>query len=89
MGTPGLVPISQGNENLHWESTWTTNLGFHFAFWNRLNVDLELYNKYTYNMLIACAEVLFRQRFRVPNWDNVGAMVNRGAELNLTGRHAR
>ena len=84
MGTPGLEPISQGNENLHWESTWTTNLGFHFAFWNRLNVDLELYNKYTYNMLMLVPKSYSDNGFG-SNWDNVGAMVNRGAELNLTG----
>ena len=81
VGTPGLAPISQGNENLHWESTWTTNLAFHFGFWNRLNVDLELYNKYTYNMLM----LSYSDNGFGSNWDNVGAMVNRGAELNLTG----
>lgn len=84
MGTPGLAPISQGNENLHWESTWTTNLAFHFGFWNRLNVDLELYNKYTYNMLMLVPQSYSDNGFG-SNWDNVGAMVNRGAEINLTG----
>ena len=84
VGSPGLAPISQGNEDLSWESTWTTNLGFHFAFWNRLNVDLELYNKYTYNMLMLVPKSYSDNGFG-SNWDNVGAMVNRGAELNLTG----
>ena len=84
VGTPGLALISQGNENLHWESTWTTNLAFHFGFWNRLNVDLELYNKYTYNMLMLVPKSYSDNGFG-SNWDNVGAMVNRGAELNLTG----
>ena len=84
MGTPGLALISQGNENLHWESTWTTNLAFHFGFWNRLNVDLELYNKYTYNMLMLVPQSYSDNGFG-SNWDNVGAMVNRGAEINLTG----
>ena len=31
--------------NLTWENTWTTNLAFHFGFWNRLNLDLEFYSK--------------------------------------------
>lgn len=84
VGSPGLAPVSQGNENLSWESTWTTNLGFHFAFWNRLNVDMELYNKYTYNMLMLVPQSYSDNGFG-SNWDNVGAMVNRGAELNLTG----
>ena len=74
MGTPGLAPISQGNENL----------AFHFGFWNRLNVDLELYNKYTYNMLMLVPQSYSDNGFG-SNWDNVGAMVNRGAEINLTG----
>ena len=84
VGDPGLAPISQGNEDLGWESTWTTNLGLHFAFWNRLNVDLELYNKYTYNMLMLVPQSYSDNGFG-SNWDNVGAMVNRGAELNLSG----
>lgn len=84
VGTPGLAPISQGNEDLSWESTWTTNLGFHFGFWNRLTADLELYNKYTYNMLMLVPKSYSDNGFG-SRWDNVGAMVNRGAELNLSG----
>ena len=84
VGTPGLAPISQGNENLSWESTWITNLAFHFAFWNRLNVDLELYNKYTYNLLMLVPQSYSDNGFG-SNWDNIGAMTNRGAELNLSG----
>ena len=84
VGTPGLAPISQGNENLSWESTWTTNLAFHFAFWNRLNVDLELYNKYTYNLLMLVPQSYSDNGFG-SNWDNIGAMTNRGAELNVSG----
>lgn len=84
VGQPGLAPTTQGNENLSWETTWTTNLGLHFAFWNRLNVDLELYNKYTYNMLMLVPKSYSDNGYG-SNWDNVGAMVNRGAELNLTG----
>ncbi len=84
IGQPGLAPVSQGNEILSWESTWTTNLGLHFGFWNRLNVDLELYNKYTYNMLMYVPKSYSDNGFGY-RWDNVGAMVNRGAELNITG----
>ena len=84
VGTPGLAPVSQGNENLSWESTWTTNLAFHFAFWNRLNVDLEFYNKYTYNLLMLVPQSYSDNGFG-SNWDNIGAMTNRGAELNVSG----
>ena len=84
MGTPGLAPMSQGNENLGWEKTWTTNLGFHFGFWNRLNADLELYHKYTSGLLMSVPKSFSDNGFGA-RWDNIGAMINTGAELSLTG----
>ena len=47
-----MAPSQPGNEDLGWEKTWTSNLAFHLGFWNRLNVDLELYNKRTTDMLM-------------------------------------
>ena len=84
MGTPGLAPMSQGNENLGWEKTWTTNLGLHFGFWNRLNADLELYHKYTSGLLMSVPKSFSDNGFGA-RWDNIGAMINTGAELSLTG----
>ena len=84
VGTPGLAPISQGNENLSWEKTWATNLGLHFGFWNRMNVDLELYNKRTSDLLMAVPQSFSDNGFG-SRWDNIGVMTNRGAELNLSG----
>ena len=83
-GNAGIVPLSQPTENLSWESTWTTNLALHFGFWNRLNVDLELYNKKTTNMLMEVPQSYSDNGYGF-RWSNVGAMVNRGVELNVTG----
>ena len=47
MGTAGIAPVSEGNEKLGWEQLWSTNLAFHLGFWNRLNVDLELYTNFS------------------------------------------
>ena len=52
VGDAGIAPIQPGNEKLGWEKPWTTNLGAHFGFWNRLNVDLEAYYKQTSDMLM-------------------------------------
>ncbi len=79
----GIAPIQPGNENLHWEKPWTTNLAVHLGFWNRLNVDLELYNKRIDDMLIEVPISYTEQGFGYV-WQNVGSMVNRGVELNLT-----
>ena len=53
VGDSAMRPVQPGNEDLTWESCWTTNLGFHAGFWSRLNLDLEFYNKYTTDMLMA------------------------------------
>ena len=72
------IAISQlGNEELSWESTWATNVALHLGFIDRINLDVEFYNKKTTNMLMAVSTG-FGTR-----WDNVGAMRNRGVEINV------
>ena len=83
VGDAGVAPIQPGNESLTWENTWTSNLAFHFGFWNRLNVDLELYNKKTTDMLMAVPLAYSQSNGYGYIWDNIGAMVNRGVELNV------
>ena len=83
VGDAGVAPVQPGNENLTWENTWTSNLAFHFGFWSRLNVDLELYNKKTTDMLMAVPLAYSQSNGYGYIWDNVGTMVNRGVELNV------
>ena len=83
VGDAGVAPVQPGNENLTWENTWTSNVAFHFGFWNRLNVDLELYNKQTTDMLMAVPLAYSQSNGYGYIWDNVGTMVNRGVELNV------
>ena len=85
IGNSGMAPMQPGNEDLTWESTWTTNLGAHFGFWNRMNVDLELYSKNTSDMLMQVPLSYAQSNGYGYVWDNVGGMVNRGAEINITG----
>lgn len=84
VGNAGVVPIQPGNENLGWESTWTTNLGLHFGFWGRLNADLELYDKETSNMLMVVPLSYATSNGYGYKWDNVGRMRNLGAEMNVS-----
>ena len=83
-GNAGMSPSQPANEDLGWEKLWTTNLAFHFGFWNRLNVDLELYNKRTSDMLMQVPQSYADKGYGY-YWDNIGVMVNRGAEVNLSG----
>lgn len=83
VGDSAMCPTQPGNEDLTWESCWTTNLGFHAGFWNRLNVDLEFYNKYTTDMLMAVPLSYAQSNGYGYRWENVGGMVNTGVEFNL------
>ena len=82
VGDAGIAPIQPGNEKLGWEKPWTTNLGAHFGFWNRLNVDFEAYYKQTSDMLMEVPKSYTDQGFGY-YWDNVGEMINVGAELSV------
>ena len=78
----GIYPMQSGNEDLGWEKLWTTNVAFHLGFWNRLNVDLEVYNKLTTDMLMS-VPVSYADKGEGFRWDNIGAMVNGGIELQI------
>ena len=83
IGTAGVAPVQPGNESLTWENTWTTNLAFHLGFWNRLNVDVELYNKLTTDMLMSVPLSYAESNGYGYKWANIGGMVNRGFEFNV------
>lgn len=81
-GRPGIAPFEKGNENLTWEKLTTTNVGLKLGFFNRLNTSVEFYNKKTTDMLmeVPVSHVNGNGGFR---WDNIGAIVNRGVEVDV------
>lgn len=80
-GMPGIAPYSRGNENLTWEKLNTFNLGFKSGFLNRFEVGVEFYNKRTTDMLME-VPITLGNGFST-QWDNIGAMINRGVEFNV------
>lgn len=78
---PGLAPYSKGNEDLTWEKTTILNITMKLGFLNRFNLTAEFYNKYTSDMLMAVpVSVVGGYSTR---WSNMGAMVNRGVDLDF------
>lgn len=80
-----LTPsTTQKNENISWETNAKFNAGVDFSFWKgRLTGGIEFYSNKTKDML-----------FRLPlpvsfgytgYYDNIGDMVNRGVEIELSG----
>lgn len=81
-GSAGIIPISEGNEKLGWEELLSGNLAIHLGFFNRVNLDVELYKKITTNMLMLVPQSYVNNGFGT-RWDNVGEMENSGVELSL------
>lgn len=78
----GMAPMQSGSDNLTWEKLWTTNIALHLGFWNRINADIEFYNKKTTDMLMS-VPTSYADKGEGFKWDNVGTMINRGVELNV------
>ena len=82
MDNPGIAPMTLGNEDLSWEKLWTSNVAFHIGLFHRVNADIEFYYKKTTDMLMAVPQSYANNGFG-NHWDNVGVMVNKGAEVSL------
>lgn len=78
----GQAPASLANENLTWEKTLEYNLGVELGmFDNRLNFNLDLYDKTTRDLLLE-APVLNISGY-TKAWQNIGKLRNRGIEFSM------
>lgn len=79
---PGIAPSNIANPALKWETTEQWNLGLDLGFWDgRLAFTLDLYDKYTYDLLQKKA--LSTSSGFSEMWLNDGAIRNRGLELSV------
>lgn len=78
---PGVSPYSRGNEDLTWEKLLTTNVALRLGFFDRINLVAEFYHKKTTDMLMAVPVTLTSGY--TEQWDNIGAMVNKGVDLTF------
>lgn len=71
-----------GNKNLKWETTYQTNIGLDFGFFNnRINGEIDIYNKDTKDLLLY-AEVPGSLGFSSVQ-QNIGSINNRGLEFSI------
>jgi TonB-linked SusC/RagA family outer membrane protein len=80
----GLLHTQLANPQLKWETTRQWNVGLEAAFFNnRLSLELNYYNKYTYDLLLE-NPIPAKTGFS-STYSNVGEMSNRGVEFQITG----
>ncbi len=82
--TIGFDAQSFGNPNAKWESTTSNNLGMDLRmFDNKLNLELDLWNRITKDMLFQ-VPITFSAGDASAPFFNVGQMTNKGFDLGLS-----
>jgi len=74
-------PVNLGNPSLSWETSYPANVGLDIGLFNRLELNLDLYNTVTRDLLFQ-DPTAYSKGFQF-QWKNVGEIRNRGIELGV------
>ncbi len=84
----GLLHSQLANPDLKWETTRQWNIGLEAGFFaGRLSLELDYYNKYTYDLLLS-TPIPGKTGFS-SIYSNVGAMSNKGVEFQITSQNIK
>ena len=78
-GLPAVSPSSVGNAELTWENSNQFSVALQTSFLDRINLEVEYYNRLVYDMLFDVP--LSRTTGFTSQTQNLGEMVNKGIEL--------
>ncbi|MFZ4861990.1 SusC/RagA family TonB-linked outer membrane protein [Sphingobacterium sp. Mn56C] len=85
---PGTGPYQLGNPDLRWEKTAQADLGLDLTlFKNRLSITVDLYHKYTSDLLLE-RPIVGSSGFS-KYWANVGEISNKGYEVLINSLHVK
>ena len=80
--SPAVYVSQIANKNLKWETTYQTNIGLDYGFFNnRISGEIDIYNKDTKDLLLY-AEVPASLGFSSVQ-QNIGSINNRGLEISV------
>lgn len=83
--TNGIQMGNPGNTDLKWETTEQLDFGLELGFFNnRLNVELDYFQKHTRDLLLNKSVPYFLGGGSIVS--NVGDIENKGVELNITAK---
>lgn len=87
-GSAGTAPQQLSNQDLKWEKTTQANVGVDLGlFRDRLNVEFNVYNKYTRDGLLLVAQPATSGYSNY--WSNAAEISNRGFELVINAANVR
>jgi TonB-linked SusC/RagA family outer membrane protein len=84
-GAPGAYPSQKANPNLTWEKIKTANLGLDLGLFNRIDVNVDVYQKTSSALLYKVLLPALSGYTYV--FENIGSVRNRGLEINVTSRN--
>ncbi|MGN8070852.1 SusC/RagA family TonB-linked outer membrane protein [Mucilaginibacter sp. 22184] len=84
-GAPGSYPSQKANPNLTWEKMKTANIGLDLGLFNRIDVNIDVYQK-------TSSALLFQKPLPATSgynyvFENIGSVRNRGLEINVNSRN--
>lgn len=82
LNTYGSTIQRLGNDQITWETTYTTNLGLDVSFWKRIHLSVDVYNRRSSGLLQTVSlpsYIGFSTQIR-----NIGELTNKGVELMLS-----
>ncbi|WP_316838855.1 SusC/RagA family TonB-linked outer membrane protein [Pedobacter gandavensis] len=84
-GDPAAIINQLGNRQITWERAYIGNLGIDLSLFNRISISADFYRKNNTDLLQKAATSAL---LGVPSqYQNIGAMVNRGMELVLSSKN--
>ncbi len=81
----GLAPTALTNSDIKWETTDVLNIGADLELFNRLNVTVEYYNKFSHGIL-AQLPIPFVNGTLDPPYANAAEVRNKGVEVDIRYR---
>lgn len=85
LNTSGILPFQLANPNLKWETTTQLNLGVNMGFLaDRLNLELNYYDKYTTNLLLQ--QPISQKLGFASIFSNSGEISNKGFEFSVNAQ---
>lgn len=83
-GEPGATPKQMGNGDLTWEKNKNMNIGIDATIYKRFDASVDVYKRNTYDLLLNIP--VDPLTGYTNQYQNVGAMTNKGIELSITAR---
>ncbi|QNK61508.1 TonB-dependent receptor [Pedobacter sp. PAMC26386] len=84
-GIPGATPYSYGNTNLTWETPTTINIGANIGFWNRIELNVDVYQRTNKDLIIAVPLASASGYYTLSQ--NIGAVKNQGIDIELNTKN--